>query len=110
DERVTSLCQRVGGQVLELADLVAAVGEPRVAVLSLRPDLDLATEMLGESAQRVDGRGTEEQLHPVEIVQTHASTSARSPSIVCLICSARARSPRVRSAGVRPNSSSAVMT
>ena len=41
DERVASLRERVGREVLELAHLVAAVGEARVAVLPLRPDLDL---------------------------------------------------------------------
>ena len=49
DERVASLREGVRGQVLELARLVAAVGEPGVAVLALRPQLDPTTEMLLEA-------------------------------------------------------------
>ena len=56
-ERVAALGERVGGEVLELAHLVAAVREPGVAVLALGPDLDAAAEMLARGA-RADGRAT----------------------------------------------------
>ena len=39
DQRVGALGQRIGDQVLQLAGLVAAEGEPGVAVLPLGPDL-----------------------------------------------------------------------
>ena len=48
DECVAALGQRVGGEVLELAHLVATKGDAAVAVLALGPDLDLATQR-GES-------------------------------------------------------------
>ena len=58
DERVAALCERVGGEVLELAHLVAAVGEARVAVLALRPDLDLPAEVRARAAgSRWTGEG-----------------------------------------------------
>ena len=56
DERVAALRERVGSEVLELAHLVAAVGEAGVAVLALGPDLDLAAEVLARGA-RADGPG-----------------------------------------------------
>ena len=46
----------VGDDVLELADLVAPEREPRVAVVALGPDLDVAAERLGEPAELLDGR------------------------------------------------------
>ena len=71
DERVAPLRQRLGGQVLELAHLVPAVGEPGVHVLPLRPDLDLAAEVLGQPLEPVHGRGPEEERHAVEALQAH---------------------------------------
>ena len=53
-ERVASLGERIGHQVLELAHLVATEGDARVAVFALGPDLDLTAERLGQSWQRVD--------------------------------------------------------
>ena len=43
--------ERVRGEVLELAHLVAAVREPGVAVLALGPDLDPAAEVLARAAR-----------------------------------------------------------
>ena len=54
DERVAPLRERVRGEVLELAHLVAAVGQARVAVLPLRPELDRAAEMLAQPLEPMD--------------------------------------------------------
>ena len=50
---------RVGDDVFELADLVAAEGEAGVAVLALGVELDAAAEMLGQAVELLDGRGAE---------------------------------------------------
>src|SRR3954462_4328595 len=57
DEGVAPLRQRVGGEPLQLADLVAAEGEARRDVVALGPDLD--PEVAREPRQLVD-RGREE--------------------------------------------------
>ena len=67
DERVAALRERVGGEVLELAHLVAAVGEAGVAVLPLGPDLDLAAEVLGEAIEAVDRGGAEGERDAGEV-------------------------------------------
>ena len=54
DERVASLREGFCGEILELAHLVAAVGEARVAVLPLRPDVDRAAEVLAQTLQPID--------------------------------------------------------
>jgi hypothetical protein len=54
DIRVAPLREGICGEVLELAHLVAAVRKPRVAVLPLRPDVDIATEMLAQPLQSMD--------------------------------------------------------
>jgi hypothetical protein len=54
DKRVAPLRDGVCGEVLELAHLVAAVRQTRVAVLPLRPDLDRATEMLTQPLESMD--------------------------------------------------------
>ena len=77
DERVAALGERVGGEVLELAHLVAAVGEARVAVLALGPDLDLAAEVLGEALEAVDRGGAERERNAREV----GEASSRSPSL-----------------------------
>ena len=55
DQRVRALGERVGDEVLELAGLVAAVGEPGVAVLALGPDL--RPRRGGRSAAAAGGPG-----------------------------------------------------
>ena len=55
DQRVRTLGERLGDEVLELAGLVAAVGEPGVAVLALGPDLGTARG--GRSAAAAGGPG-----------------------------------------------------
>ena len=70
-ERVAALGERVGHQVLELAHLVAAEGDARVAVLALRPDLDLTAQVLAQAAERMDRRGAEGQRVPCEVVDAH---------------------------------------
>jgi hypothetical protein len=51
DERVAPLREGVSGEVFELAHLVAAVREARVAVFPLRPDVDRVAEMLAQSRE-----------------------------------------------------------
>ena len=67
DEGVAPLREGVGGEVLELAHLVAAVGEAGVAVLALGPDLDLAAEVLGEAVEPVDRGGAEGERDAGEV-------------------------------------------
>ncbi len=67
DERVTALSERVGGEILELAHLVAAVGEARVTVVPLCPDLDCAAKMLTQPPQWMHRRVTEQQGDAVEL-------------------------------------------
>ena len=66
-ERVAALRERLRRQVLELARLVASVGEAGVAVVALRPDLDAAAEVLGEALESVHGRGSEEERNALEV-------------------------------------------
>ena len=54
DERVAPLRDRICREVLELAHLVAAVGQPGVAVLPLRPDVDRATQVLAQPLEPMD--------------------------------------------------------
>ena len=61
DERVAALRKRVGGEELELARLVPAVGEPGVAVVALRPHVDLAAEVLAQACETVNRRRPEEE-------------------------------------------------
>jgi hypothetical protein len=79
NEPVASLRQRVGGEVLELPDLVAAEREACVAVLPLRPDLDPATEVLGEPVERVYRRWAEEQGDAIEVGESDVPVSPGEP-------------------------------
>jgi hypothetical protein len=102
DERVAALNERVGGEVLELPHLVPAEGEARVAVLALRPDLDLPAELLGEARQPVHRRRPEEQGDAVEVGKRHGASLRGSASVTSVprpygrrlvmtaICTARA--------------------
>src|SRR5262249_6282357 len=73
DERVGAGREDVGDDVLELAGLVAAVGQPGVAVLPLGPDLR-AAEVLGQPVEPVHGAGSERQRVAVEVVERHAAS------------------------------------
>ena len=75
DERVAPLREGVGGEVLELAHLVAAVRQARVAVLSLRPDVDGATEMLAQPLESMDWRRSEEERDAIEALDAHGARS-----------------------------------
>ena len=76
DERVGALGERVGDDVLQLAGLVAAVGQPGVAVLPLGPDLG-AAEVGGQPVEPVHRAGAEQQRVAVEAVEVHG----RAPSL-----------------------------
>ena len=54
NQRVASLCQRISGQVFELASFVAAIGQCRVHVLALSPQLDLAAQMFRQTVEAVN--------------------------------------------------------
>jgi hypothetical protein len=58
DQRVRALREHVRNDVLELAGLVAAVGQTAVAVLPFGPDPG-AAEVLGEPVQRMHRAGSE---------------------------------------------------
>ena len=69
--QVVGTCgQRVGDEVLQLAGLVAAEGQARVAVLPFGPDPG-TTEVLAESIQRMHRTGPEQQRIPRELCQPH---------------------------------------
>ena len=71
DERVAALRQRVGGEELELARLVAAVREPGVAVVTLRPHVHLAAEVLTQPGEPMHRRRPEEQRRAGMVVEAH---------------------------------------
>ena len=48
-EGVAAVRQGIGGQVLEFARLVPAVGDAGIQVLAFGPDLDVAAQVLGEA-------------------------------------------------------------
>ena len=71
DERVAALRERVRHQVLELARLVASVGQAAVAVVALRPQAR-AAQMRRQTVQRMHRRGAEKQGLAGEGVEVHA--------------------------------------
>ena len=77
DERVAALRERVGDEVLELAGLVAAVGQAAVAVVALGPELR-AAEVRGQPLEPVDRRRPEEQRVARERVEVHRQPPPRS--------------------------------
>ena len=72
---VRALGQRLGDEVLQLAGLVAAVGEAGVAVLALGPHLG-AAEVGAEPGQRMDRAGPEGQLVAREVLEGHVRSIA----------------------------------
>ena len=69
DQRVGIGSDRIGDDVFELAQLVAAEGETRIAVLALGVELDLAAEMLREPLQLLDMGGSEGERIAFEFFQ-----------------------------------------
>jgi hypothetical protein len=65
-ERIGIGGEGIGDDVLELANLVAAEREARVAVLALCIDLDRAAEMLRQAAQLLDRRRAERERVALE--------------------------------------------
>ena len=105
DERVAALRERVGGEVLELAHLVAAVGEAGVAVLALGPDLDLAAEVLGEALEPVDRGGAEGERDAGEVGEGgHAGRYAGRRMIVHEVDAQRSSGFTAGSPGKRSSS------
>ena len=70
DERVAPLRERIGREVLELP-LLFPPNASRSSVLPLRPDLDLAAEVRGQSLEAVDGRGADEERDAREVLEAH---------------------------------------
>ena len=60
-EGVAALRQGIGGQVLEFARLVPAVGDAGIQVLAFGPDLDVATQVFGEAIPAFEGRRAVQQ-------------------------------------------------
>src|SRR5437773_1720570 len=65
DECVAALRERVGDEVLELPQLVAAEREAGVAVVTLGPER-CAAELLGQPFEPVDRGGAEKERIPLE--------------------------------------------
>ena len=80
DQGVAALRKGLGNEVLELPHLVAAVGESRVAVLTLGPDLDRPAQMLAQPFEAVHRRGPEEQRHALEVDEPHLAGD-RNPEL-----------------------------
>src|SRR6185437_10228099 len=70
NQRVAAFGQGIGDQVLQLARLVTAVGDPRVTVLALGPD-GRAAQMRGQPFQRVHRRWAEQQRVPLKRADRH---------------------------------------
>ena len=69
NQRIGIRSDRVGNDVFELAQLVAAEREPRIAVLALGVELDLAAEMAREPLQFFDMGGPEGERIALEFFQ-----------------------------------------
>ena len=69
DQRVGIGGDRIGDDVFELAQLVAAEGQPRIAVFPLGVEFDLAAEMLREPLQLLDMGGPEGERIAFEFLQ-----------------------------------------
>ena len=67
DQRIGIAGDRIGHDVFELAQLVAAECQTRVAVLALGVDFDRAAQVRCDSGQVLDGRGTEGQGIALEL-------------------------------------------
>src|SRR5207302_6947307 len=98
-ERVAALRERFGGEVLELARLVAAVRESGVAVVPFRPDLDAAAELLTQPFETMHGRRPEQQRFTREVRERHyAPVTGTSPFVEparsMTTCGTRARGDR----------------
>src|SRR5277367_2020228 len=69
DQRVGVGGDGVRNDVLELAQLVAAVGQARVAVLAFGVELDAAAEMRGQALELLDVSRSERQRIALEFLQ-----------------------------------------
>src|SRR6202011_4118686 len=69
DQRVGIGGNRVGNDVFELAQLVAAERQSRIAVLAFGVELDLAAEMRAEALQLLDVGGSESERIAFELLQ-----------------------------------------
>jgi hypothetical protein len=76
DQRIGVGGDRIGNDVFELAQLVAAESQSRIAVLALGVELDLAAQMCAEPLQLLDMRGSEGEWIAFELLQ-----HARCPSV-----------------------------
>src|ERR1700687_459232 len=81
DQRVGVGSNRIGHNVFELAQLVAAESQPRMAILAFGVKLDLAAQMRAEAFQLLDMRGSESKGVAFEFLQ-HASAFLSSAPMV----------------------------
>lgn len=70
DESVGAPSERVGNYIFELAHLIPAECEARVAVFSFDPDGGAAVELVGEAGESLDvGGAGEEQFHAGDVAE-----------------------------------------
>jgi hypothetical protein len=79
DQRVGVGSDCIGDDVFELAQLVAAEGKARIAILALGVEFDLAAEMLRQPLQLFDMGGSECERIAFEFLQH------RHPRLMVLI-------------------------
>jgi hypothetical protein len=72
-QRVATLGQGFGDEVLELACLVAAEGQGAVAVFALGVQIDLSAEVRAQALQGLDRRRAEGQAMTGKAFQVHGS-------------------------------------
>src|SRR5262249_36440937 len=95
DQRVAAGGKGFGDEVLEFAHLVAAEREAGVAVVSLRPELDPAAEVVAQPLEPVDRRGAEGQRDTLEVGEAHGAMLAK-PSMSMCTAPTRSRPRRSR--------------
>src|SRR5688572_4479523 len=83
DESVCAARNRVGDDVLQLAELVTAIGQTAADVLALGPDLR-ACEVRGQAGQAMDGAWPERQRVTGELLQPHWTFFTLDGGSVCV--------------------------
>src|SRR5688572_24111653 len=76
-ERIGARSNRIGHDVFELPELVAAQREPGIAIVALGVDLYFSAERCRQPRQMLDGRRTEGQRIAIELLHEGHCTSSR---------------------------------
>ncbi len=79
DQRIGVGGDRIGNDVFELAQLVAAESQSRITVLALGVEFDLAAQVCAEPLQLLDMRGSEGEWIAFEFLQHARCPSAAAP-------------------------------